>query len=129
MILALGDVEPGVAQAPQKSDSYEMLKMSDAKSPSEYSGQSNDCPLRLCLECLRLRIQGSLRESFCRQSFLLNPVLKPPGIWSGRLTRTFATNLPHIRFGHACGDVDPTVLVRPDVCRPDIVARRASCFQ
>jgi hypothetical protein len=24
------------------------------------------------------------------------------------------------------GDVDPTVLVRPDVCRPDSVARRAA---
>jgi hypothetical protein len=27
------------------------------------------------------------------------------------------------------GDVDPTVLVRPDVCRPDNLARRASCSQ
>ena len=38
---------------------------------------------------------------------------------------THATNHPHIRFGHAWG-CDPRALVRPDVCRPDIVARRAS---
>jgi hypothetical protein len=45
--------------------------------------------------------------------------------WLAKLTRT-ATNFPHVRFGHAS---DPSGLVRPDVCRPEIVARRASSSQ
>jgi hypothetical protein len=38
-------------------------------------------------------------------------------LWLAQLARTFATNLPHVRFGHASGS-DPSGLVRPGACRP-----------
>jgi hypothetical protein len=44
-----------------------------------------------------------------------------------KLTRTFATNLPHVRFGHA--SAGSSGLVRPDVYRPEIVVRQAASSQ
>jgi hypothetical protein len=45
--------------------------------------------------------------------------------WLAQSIRTFATNLHHVRFGHTEGS-GQRFGWRPDVCRPDNVARRVS---
>jgi hypothetical protein len=72
----------------------------------------------------REKFQSAHRE-LARRSSCQGSICEASISWLAQSIRTFAMNLHHVRFGHAEGS-GQRFGWRPDVCRPDNVARRVS---